>query len=70
MILEAEELRDIPVLILANKQDHPNSMSVEEITEKLKLNKLNDSHRWHIQATVATLGSGLNEGFEWLSNQL
>ena len=36
------ELRDSILLVLANKQDLPNAMSVQEITEKLGLNNLKD----------------------------
>lgn len=34
------------VLVLANKQDLPNAMSVEEITEKLELQKLSPARSW------------------------
>lgn len=40
--LGEEELKDSFILVLANKQDLPNAMSVEEITEQLKLNSLKD----------------------------
>ena len=36
------ELKDSILLVLANKQDLPNAMSVQEITEKLGLNNLKD----------------------------
>lgn len=38
-MLNEEDLRDVPILILANKQDLPNviSISMDEITEKLGL---------------------------------
>ena len=35
-----EELKSSLILVMANKQDLPNAMSVEEITEKLELNKV------------------------------
>ena len=37
-----DELRDSILLVLANKQDLPNAMSVQEITDKLGLNALKD----------------------------
>ena len=40
--LGEEELKDSFILVLANKQDLPNAMSVDEITEELKLNCLKD----------------------------
>ena len=39
-LLGDEYLQDCCVLLLANKQDLPNAMSVDEITEKLKLKSL------------------------------
>merc|ERR1712241_158427 len=39
-MLAEDELRDAAVLVLANKQDLPNAMSVNEVTEKLGLNQL------------------------------
>lgn len=38
--LNEEELKDCILLVMANKQDLPDAMSVEEITEKMKLNTL------------------------------
>jgi GTPase SAR1 family protein len=35
-----EELKSALLLVMANKQDLPNAMSLGEITEKLELNKL------------------------------
>lgn len=35
--LEEDELRDVPVLVFANKQDLPRAMSVDDITEALSL---------------------------------
>ncbi|CAF1662428.1 unnamed protein product [Rotaria magnacalcarata] len=34
-----DELRNIPILVLANKQDLPNAMSTDELRDKLALNK-------------------------------
>ena len=47
-----DELKDSILLVLANKQDLPNAMNVQEITEKLGLNALRN-RQWckcaHIQ---------------------
>ena len=65
-ILVEEEMRDVVVLVFANKQDLPNSMTAADITEKLGLHELR--HRqWYIQSTCATTGDGLYEGLDWLS---
>eukprot|EP01083_Nonionella_stella_P083548 231061_1 len=68
-MLQDDELRGASLLILANKQDLPNAMSINEISERLGLNML--KHReWHIQATCAKTGDGLYEGLDWLSTSL
>merc|ERR1712130_70748 len=68
MIAE-DELRDAVVLIFANKQDLPNAMSVQEVTDKLGLNSIRN-RPWHIQGSCATTGDGLYEGLDWLSQTL
>jgi len=68
-MLREEELKDVVVLVLANKQDLPNAMSVSEVTDKLGLHSLG-SRKWYIQSTCATTGDGLYEGLDWLSSAL
>ncbi|CAE7947347.1 ARF1 [Symbiodinium sp. KB8] len=67
-ILREEELLDKPLLVLANKQDLPNAMSVAELEDKLSLNQIGD-RPWFIQESVAIEGKGINDGLEWLSRQ-
>ena len=47
MFLSEDELKDSCVLVMANKQDLPNAMSTDEVTEKLELNKLPPTQTWH-----------------------
>ncbi|EDO48359.1 predicted protein [Nematostella vectensis] len=68
-MLQEDELKDAVVLVMANKQDLPNALSVSEITEKLGLQSIRD-RQWYIQAACATQGTGLYEGLDWLSNEL
>jgi len=68
-MLREEELKDVVVLVLANKQDLPNAMSVSEVTDKLGLHSLG-ARKWYIQSTCATTGDGLYEGLDWLSSAL
>ena len=68
-LLEDDLLKDAALLVLANKQDLPNAMNVNEITQKLELNKMKN-RQWYIQSTCATTGDGLYEGLDWLSNTL
>eukprot|EP00483_Globobulimina_turgida_P007656 UN07671 len=68
-MLQDDELRDAVLLVLANKQDLPNTMSVNEIVDRLQLNVVRNK-QWHIQATCPKTGEGLFEGLDWLSNNL
>merc|ERR1711978_360131 len=61
-MLAEDELRDAVVLCFANKQDLPNAMSVNEVTERLGLNQLRN-RQWYIQSTCATTGDGLYENW-------
>jgi len=66
-MLAEQELANTRLLVLANKQDLPNAMSVSEVTDKLGLHSLRN-RQWYIQATCATTGDGLYEGLDWLSS--
>eukprot|EP00919_Chromeraceae_sp_WS-2016_P054727 GHVR01130154.1.p1 GENE.GHVR01130154.1~~GHVR01130154.1.p1 ORF type:complete len:197 (+),score=35.04 GHVR01130154.1:79-591(+) len=68
-MLQEDELREAVLLVFANKQDLPNSMSAADITENLQLHSLK-SRNWYIQSTCATTGDGLYEGLDWLSKTL
>ncbi|TKS92179.1 ADP-ribosylation factor 2 [Collichthys lucidus] len=68
-MLAEDELRDVVLLVFANKQDLPNAMSAADITNHLGLSTLRQ-RLWYIQSTCATSGDGLYEGLDWLSNQL
>jgi len=68
-LLREEELRDSVVLVLANKQDLPNAVSVSELTERLGLHRLRD-RPWNVQACCGISGDGLHEGMEWLSSAI
>ena len=52
--ISEDELQDCILLVLANKQDLPNAMSVEEVTEKLRLNSLKDKNWCKSHASVVT----------------
>merc|ERR1712113_635900 len=69
MMMNEDELRDAALLVFANKQDLPNSMTAAEVTEKLGLHNLG-RREWYIQSACATTGDGLYEGLDWLSRIL
>merc|ERR1712046_389344 len=68
-MLNEDEMRDAVLLVFANKQDLPNSMTAAEVTEKLGLQGKR-SRTWYIQSTCATTGDGLYEGLDWMTRNL
>jgi small GTP-binding protein len=67
-ILNDDEMIGTPLLVLGNKQDLPQSMSVSEMMDTLRLMTCK-SRPWYIQATCAKSGDGIYEGMEWLSKE-
>merc|ERR1719238_103183 len=68
-MLAEDELRNAAVLVMANKQDMSQALSVRTITDKLQLNTLKNRD-WYIQGTSAQTGDGLYEGLDWLSETM
>ena len=68
-VLAEEELRSASVLILANKQDLPNAMSVAEISDKMGMQSLRQ-RRWFVQSSCAASGEGLFEGLDWIAGSI
>lgn len=68
-LLDEEKLAHVPVLLMANKQDLLNALSPAELTSELGLNDLRD-RTWQILPCSARTGEGLQEGMEWLVEQI
>jgi ADP-ribosylation factor protein 1 len=66
-VLGSPELENVPLLVYANKQDLPNSLSTAQIVDKLELQSKLRTRQWHCQGAVAVTGQGLYEGLDWLS---
>lgn len=61
----------VPLLFLANKTDLTNSVDTKSIVEILHLNQIpQDRHPWRIQATSVNTKQGIEDGFDWLMEQL
>jgi ADP-ribosylation factor-like protein 3 len=54
---------------MANKQDLLNALSAAEITTELGLNELRE-RTWQILPCSAKTGDGLQEGMEWIVEQI
>lgn len=69
-ITRISENQGVPVLIVANKQDLRNSLSLSEIEKMLAMSELSSSTPWHLQPTCAIIGDGLKEGLEKLYDMI
>ncbi|XP_017313656.1 ADP-ribosylation factor-like protein 11 isoform X1 [Ictalurus punctatus] len=61
-ILSDHNLEAVPMMVLANKSDLPNSMTLNEVCEQLDLASCTD-RIWEIQACSAFKGLGLQQAF-------
>ncbi|CAE6415175.1 unnamed protein product [Rhizoctonia solani] len=68
-ILMENELRGLPLLIFANKQDLPDALNTPGIVDQLGLHSISP-RKWFIQATCATSNDGIAEGFDWLATAI
>ncbi|CAA0832819.1 GTP-binding protein 1 [Striga hermonthica] len=64
-VLRHEDLQGAPLLILANKQDLEDAVSVDELSQYLDLKKL-DERVYTFQAVSAIEGLGIKESVNWL----
>jgi len=69
LILNDANMKDILLLVIANKQDLPNAMSAQEIMQKLRVHDALDTN-YFVQPACATTGDGLQPAFDWLSAAL
>mmetsp|Transcript_6058 Transcript_6058/g.9030 ORF Transcript_6058/g.9030 Transcript_6058/m.9030 type:complete len:182 (+) Transcript_6058:78-623(+) len=69
-LLAADNLMDIPVLVLANKNDMPNSAGKLELSESLGLRDADENRDIDIFSCSVLHGTGYVEAFRWLSARL
>jgi len=58
------------LLIFANKQDLPSTLSGQQLIEQMDLLTLPDEVNWRVEPCCAVTGEGILEGFNWLENIL
>jgi ADP-ribosylation factor-like protein 1 len=68
-MLEEEELKNVHLLVFANKQDDKMAMSEVELAKELGLHTIKD-RQWYICKASALKGEGLTEGLDWLANAI
>lgn len=69
LLLNEEELKEVPLLIMANKQDLNDALTIDELTAKLELANIKD-RTWTIMPTSAMKGDGIKDAFDWLSESV
>jgi small GTP-binding protein len=65
-ILNEKNMRNMPVLVLANKQDLPGALSADKVARKLGLRH----QRCLVHPVCGLSGAGIAEGFDWLASEL
>uniref|UniRef100_A0A8C6QCM0 ADP-ribosylation factor-like protein 4A n=1 Tax=Nannospalax galili TaxID=1026970 RepID=A0A8C6QCM0_NANGA len=69
-ITRVSENQGVLVLIIANKQDLRNSLSLSGIEKLLAMGELSSSTPWHLQPTCVITGDGLKDGLEKLHDMI
>lgn len=64
-LLEEDTLAGVALLVFANKNDLLNACEAAEIADALNLHVIRD-RTWHIQSCSAKTGDGLEDGLNWL----
>uniref|UniRef100_A0A8C5Q8U9 ADP-ribosylation factor-like protein 14 n=1 Tax=Leptobrachium leishanense TaxID=445787 RepID=A0A8C5Q8U9_9ANUR len=68
-IFETDEMKGVPFVVLANKQDLPGARKSMDVAEALGLTKIK-GRQWHVQGCCAATGDGLLEGLEVLTTMV
>ena len=68
-MLNDEDLKNGPILVMANKQDIKGCLSPNQVAEELGMSQFK-GRLWKVQGTSGVTGKGLNEGLEWMSSEL
>lgn len=68
-MLSEEELKGVPLIVLANKQDLPDAKDVSTVSEVMQLSKISD-RSWTIVKCCAITGDGLEPCMEWLTKNM
>ena len=69
LLMKEEKLRQLPLLVYANKSDLKNVFEADEIVEKLELTDIVDRD-WSLYACSALKGFGIMEGMNWLMEKV
>lgn len=69
LILNDPSMKDVVLLVFANKQDVPGALSAWDVSQRLRLHEVLE-RRHLVQASSARTGDGIQAGFGWLAHSL
>jgi ADP-ribosylation factor-like protein 3 len=68
-LLKEDKMKNVPLLVFANKQDLVGAMEADEMAEQLQLTSIRD-RPWQICGCSAKEGQGLEDGMGWVISQV
>ncbi|KAL0230336.1 hypothetical protein PCE1_003897 [Barthelona sp. PCE] len=68
-LLENADVRNVPILFFANKQDLPTALPADQIGAAIGMNEIRD-HDVMIVGSSAMTGDGLMDGFKWVIDRI
>lgn len=68
-VMDDETMRDVPILVFANKTDLPNAMPTSQLVDGLRMKEFR-RNKWFLQASNAITGAGLCEGLERMATMV
>lgn len=69
-MLNDDAMTNVPVVVIANKQDLPTAIKVDQLVTRLNLNNLPKTHKWFIQGACAINGDGIWESIRQLADMI
>ncbi len=64
-MLSEQELKGVPLLVFANKQDIAGALPAEAISDELGLAGGEKERPWSVRGCCALQGEGLEDGLDW-----
>ncbi|XP_036322908.1 ADP-ribosylation factor-like protein 3 [Rhagoletis pomonella] len=68
-LLMDNRLKQVPLLVFANKQDLPNALTASEVAEAVQLVRL-EERTWQIIGCSAVDGTGIKDGMDWVCKNM
>ena len=69
IMLQDEDMKNVAVLVFANKQDRSDALKPNEVSDMMDLTSLKN-RKWRCQGCSVKEGRGLTEGLDWLAEVL